>query len=101
MKQAIQLIRLCPETSWLNIQNDIGQAPLHIASYVNSIEIVMALIDFGASIELTDKDGKNVFHLCAERGHVELFEAIVRMAYQKNQMQTVFQLLNSRDFEGI
>ena len=61
----------------------------------------MLLIHFGASIELTDKDGKNVFHLCAERGHIESFEAIVRMAYQTGQMQTVFQLLNSRDFEGM
>lgn len=101
VQQAMQLIQLCPEKSWLNIQNDLGQTPLHLASYVNSNDIVMLLIHFGASIELTDKDGKNVFHLCAERGHIESFEAIVRMAYQTGQMQTVFQLLNSRDFEGM
>jgi len=101
VQQAIQLIQLCPEKSWLNIRNDLGQTPLHLASYVNSNDIVMLLIHFGASIELTDKDGKNVFHLCAERGHIESFEAIVRMAYQTGQMQTVFQLLNSRDFEGL
>ena len=101
VQEAQQLIQLCPEKNWLNIQNDLGQTPLHIASYVNSAKIVMFLIQYGANLELTDKDGKNIFHLCAERGHIESFEAIVRMSFQTGQIQTVFQLLNSRDFEGL
>lgn len=97
---AIQLIELCPQKHLLNIQNDLGQTPLHLAAYVNSHKIVTKLIQHGVALDYVDKDGKNVFHLCAERGHLETLEAVIRMACQTQQIEKMKGLLNDRDFEG-
>lgn len=99
--KTMQLIEICPQTNLLDIQNNIGQTALHIATYVNFDQVVSKLMHHGAGIEYVDKDGRNVLHLCAERGHVATLEAIVRTACQTQQVDKVQTLLNERDFAGL
>lgn len=99
--KAIQLIEMCPQKELLDIQNNLGQTAMHVATYVNFHQVVTELVRHGAGIEYVDKDGKNVFHLCAERGHVETLEVIVRTACQMKQIEKVKTLLNERDFSGL
>lgn len=100
-ENAMNLIKMCPKKELLDIQNNLGQTAMHVAAYVNFMPVVTSLILHGASIEYVDKDGKNVFHLCAERGHVETLDAIVRTACQMNQIEKVKGLLDERDFTGL
>lgn len=99
-EKAIQLVDFCPQREILDIQNNLGQTALHVATYVNFFKVAVELVLHGADLELVDKNGRNVFHLCAQRGHVESLEAIVRAACQSKQIKKVHQLLNERDFYG-
>lgn len=99
--KAVQLVKLCPKRECLDIQNNHGQTAMHVAAYVNLHEVLSQLIYSQADIGYVDKDGKNVFHLCAERGHVESLEAIVQSACQMKQVEKVRKLLNNRDFTGL
>ena len=91
---------MCPSNDLLNIQNNLGQTPLHVASYVNLDKVAMCLVHHNANLEIQDRDGKNVFHICAERGHIETLETVIKMAFQTNKTSTAWNLLHSTDFEG-
>lgn len=99
-EKAMQLVEVCPTKEILDIQNNMGQTALHVATYVNFYKVSAQLIQKGADIEYVDKDGRNVFHLCAERGHLESLEAIARLACQTKQISKLKRLLNERDFHG-
>uniref|UniRef100_A0A069DUV5 NF-kappa-B inhibitor protein n=1 Tax=Clytia hemisphaerica TaxID=252671 RepID=A0A069DUV5_9CNID len=98
--EAMQLIEMCPDKNLLNIQNYLGQTPLHVASYVNLDKVAMSLVHHDANLEIQDRDGKNVFHICAERGHIETLENVIKMACQTNKTNSAWNLLHSTDFEG-
>lgn len=99
-EKAMQLIEVCPQKELLDIQNNLGQTALHVATYVNFYKVAAQLVLNGADLEYVDKDGRNVFHLCAERGHLESLEAITRVACQTNQIGKLKLLMNERDFHG-
>lgn len=99
-EKAMQLIEVCPFKELIDIQNNLGQTALHVATYVNFHEVAEQLVMKGADLEYVDKDGRNVFHLCAERGHLESLEAIARATCQTKQIHKLKLLLNERDFHG-
>lgn len=60
----LELVALNPTwTSYLDIQNDLGQTALHMAVIVGRRECVCALMKAGASVELQERGGNTALHL--------------------------------------
>ncbi|XP_003971845.1 NF-kappa-B inhibitor epsilon [Takifugu rubripes] len=67
---AQQLIQLFPKNV-LDIQNNLYQSPLHLATYLNLTRVVRELVEKGASLELQDHDGNTALHVACQQGQVE------------------------------
>lgn len=65
-----ELIQLFPKEV-LDIQNNLYQSPLHLATYLDLTDVVTALVDKGASLELQDQDGNTPLHVACQHGQIE------------------------------
>ncbi|KAJ8271039.1 hypothetical protein GJAV_G00122090 [Gymnothorax javanicus] len=64
---ALQLIELFPKEV-LDIQNNLYQTPMHLATYLNCLSVVRGLMEKLASPGLQDQDGNTPLHLACELG---------------------------------
>ncbi|XP_028858757.1 NF-kappa-B inhibitor epsilon [Denticeps clupeoides] len=64
------LIRLFPK-ELLDIQNDLYQTPLHLATYLNLSSLVRSLVQHGANLAMQDQDGNTPLHVACEHGRAE------------------------------
>ncbi|XP_061610617.1 NF-kappa-B inhibitor epsilon [Phyllopteryx taeniolatus] len=64
---AKQLIQLFPKEV-LDIQNNLYQSPLHLATYLNLTEVVKSLVGKRVGIELQDQDGNTALHVACHHG---------------------------------
>ncbi|TNN76109.1 NF-kappa-B inhibitor epsilon [Liparis tanakae] len=67
---AQQLIQLFPKEV-LDIQNDLYQSSLHLATYLNLTDVVKSLVEKGASLELQDHEGNTALHVACQRGQTD------------------------------
>ncbi|KAM9356132.1 NF-kappa-B inhibitor epsilon [Pholidichthys leucotaenia] len=74
---AEELIQLFPEDV-LNIQNNLYQTPLHLATYLNLTDVVRCLVRKGVSLELQDQDGNTALHVACQHGQKECATEITR-----------------------
>ncbi|XP_057679530.1 NF-kappa-B inhibitor epsilon [Corythoichthys intestinalis] len=64
---AKQLIQLFPKEV-LDIQNNLYQSPLHLATYLNLTDVVKSLVAKMVSIDLQDQDGNTALHVACHHG---------------------------------
>lgn len=74
---AQELIQLFPKEV-LDIQNNLYQSPLHLATYLNLIDVVKDLVEKGASLELQDQDGNTALHVACQHGQTECATEMTR-----------------------
>ncbi|XP_037606927.1 NF-kappa-B inhibitor epsilon isoform X1 [Sebastes umbrosus] len=74
---AQQLIQLFPKEV-LDIQNNLYQSPLHLATYLNLIGVVKGLVEKGASLELQDQEGNTALHVACQHGQTECATEMTR-----------------------
>jgi len=72
------LIRMAPNPSYLDVQNNQLWAPLHIAVMMNHPNIVRRLVVAGATTDIRDLEGNTPLHLASKRGYLECAEALLR-----------------------
>ena len=94
------IIKQCMDPVLLDTQNNHGQSILHVAVFLKEKELVKRLISKGARIDLVDCMGRNLFHLCAEYGHLHVFEAIIETAIRTTKFKSVGNLLDAVDYDG-
>jgi ankyrin repeat protein len=82
--------RLRANPSDLNLPDDFGQTPLHLASIHCRTNVVALLLDKGANIEARAKGGPTALHLAAQSGCI----TVATMLLSKGAN------VNSRDGEG-
>ena len=73
---ALKMIELCPDSSCLAIQNDLGQAPLHLAVLTKQADIVRNLVIMGAPLEQRDRHGNTPLHLACREGDLNCVQAL-------------------------
>lgn len=54
-----------------------GDPPLHFAAQEGDIDMVRAIVEAGAGVDLTDDDGATALHYAAMYGHAEVVEYLV------------------------
>ncbi|XP_008274982.1 NF-kappa-B inhibitor epsilon [Stegastes partitus] len=74
---AQELIQLFPKEV-LDIQNNLYQSPLHLATYLNLTDVVKGLVEKGASLELQDQDGNTALHVACQHGQTECATEMTR-----------------------
>jgi len=71
------LIRLAPQPSYLNLQNDVYLAPIHLAVLTSQPEIVRDLIIGGAKTTVRDRHGNTAMHLACLNGQKECLKQLL------------------------
>ncbi|XP_071393332.1 NF-kappa-B inhibitor epsilon [Centroberyx affinis] len=74
---AHQLIQLFPKDV-LDIQNNLYQTPLHLATYLNLPSVVHGLVEKGVSLELQDQDGNTALHVACQHGQTDCVTQMTR-----------------------
>ncbi|XP_054474952.1 NF-kappa-B inhibitor epsilon [Anoplopoma fimbria] len=74
---AQQLIQLFPKEV-LDIQNNLYQSPLHLATYLNLTDVVKGLVEKGACLELQDQEGNTALHVACQHGQTECANEMTR-----------------------
>ncbi|XP_056150908.1 NF-kappa-B inhibitor epsilon [Lampris incognitus] len=74
---AHQLIQLFPKDV-LDIQNNLYQTPLHLATYLNLPSVVQGLVEKGVSLEMQDQDGNTPLHVACQHGRVNCAAEMTR-----------------------
>ncbi|KAK2856085.1 hypothetical protein Q5P01_004820 [Channa striata] len=72
-----QLIEIFPKEV-LDIQNNLYQTPLHLATYLNLPDVVKSLVQKGASLELQDQHGNTALHVACQHGQIECATEMTR-----------------------
>ncbi|XP_036438099.1 NF-kappa-B inhibitor epsilon [Colossoma macropomum] len=91
---AHELISLFPKEV-LDIQNNLYQTPMHLAVYLNQPDVVKALVENGACLELQDQDGNTPLHVACEHGRLECANDMILDIYNSKLAQ-VFETQNWR-----
>lgn len=87
---------------FLDLHNDLIQTPLHLAVITRQPRIVQKLIDRGASVDLTDRNGQTCLHLASQRGDIKLIKAIFNPRPDKPELkETLQEILEAKNFEGL
>ncbi|KAG7264806.1 hypothetical protein CRUP_005575 [Coryphaenoides rupestris] len=62
----------------LDIQNNLYQTPLHLATYLSLPSTVQRLVEKGASLELQDRDGNTALHVACQHGWLDCATSMTR-----------------------
>lgn len=68
---------LVSNRSVVNVKNELGSTPLHIAASNSAPDIVQLLIDQGAAINARDNRGATPLHIAAFTGHKANLELLI------------------------
>ncbi|XP_062324330.1 NF-kappa-B inhibitor epsilon [Osmerus eperlanus] len=74
---ACHLIHLFPKEV-LDIQNNLYQTPLHLATYLSLPLLVQSLVKKGASLEAQDQDGNTPLQVACQQGLVDCAAELTR-----------------------
>uniref|UniRef100_A0A3P8SNV7 Adenosine 3'-phospho 5'-phosphosulfate transporter 1 n=1 Tax=Amphiprion percula TaxID=161767 RepID=A0A3P8SNV7_AMPPE len=91
---AQELIQLFPKEV-LDIQNNLYQSPLHLATYLNLTDMVKGLVEKGANLELQDQDGNTALHVACQHGQTECATEMTR-DISSSRLVPVFETQNWR-----
>ncbi|KAH0624977.1 hypothetical protein JD844_032955 [Phrynosoma platyrhinos] len=79
------LARKMAAVRMLDIKEHNGQSALQVAVAANQHLIVQDLVSLGAQVNTTDCWGRTPLHVCAEKGHAQVLQAIQKGAMISNQ----------------
>uniref|UniRef100_A0A2K6G867 NF-kappa-B inhibitor zeta n=1 Tax=Propithecus coquereli TaxID=379532 RepID=A0A2K6G867_PROCO len=81
----------------LDIKEHNGQSAFQVAVAANQHLIVQDLVNLGAQVNTTDCWGRTPLHVCAEKGHSQVLQAIQKGAMRSNQ----FVDLEATNYDGL
>ncbi|XP_036299738.1 NF-kappa-B inhibitor zeta isoform X2 [Pipistrellus kuhlii] len=81
----------------LDVKEHNGQSAFQVAVAANQHLIVQDLVNLGAQVNTTDCWGRTPLHVCAEKGHSQVLQAIQKGAVMSNQ----FVDLEATNYDGL
>ncbi|CAH0714104.1 unnamed protein product, partial [Brenthis ino] len=91
------LIRVCPDKAWLDIPNDYGHTPLHLAAMSGHAVVARMLVRAGASIGARDVTGETPLHKAVAIRSQECIQALNPVPEHPTRLSTV---LNQKNYKG-
>ncbi|XP_047019150.1 NF-kappa-B inhibitor cactus-like [Helicoverpa zea] len=71
------LIRVCPNKALLDVANDDGHTPLHLAVMSGNAVVTRMLVHAGLSLGARDRKGETPLHKATTKGHIECLQALL------------------------
>uniref|UniRef100_A0A8C2VBP2 NFKB inhibitor zeta n=1 Tax=Chinchilla lanigera TaxID=34839 RepID=A0A8C2VBP2_CHILA len=81
----------------LDVKEHNGQSAFQVAVAANQHLIVQDLVNLGAQVNTTDYWGRTPLHVCAEKGHSQVLQAIQKGALRSNQLVD----LEATNYDGL
>ena len=75
--RAVLTLRVVRPPAWCLIPLQRGRTTLHWAAREGHVEVVKALLEFGADVHALEKDGYSALSAAARFGHAEVVEVLV------------------------
>lgn len=94
---AYVIARKMSELNMLDLKEHNGQSAFQVAVAANQHLIVHDLVNLGAQVNTTDCWGRTPLHVCAEKGHSQVLQAIQKGAIRSNQ----FVDLEATNYDGL
>ncbi|XP_046399658.1 serine/threonine-protein phosphatase 6 regulatory ankyrin repeat subunit C-like isoform X2 [Ischnura elegans] len=70
------VISLCTNKDFVNVANNIGWTPIMLGAYYGHVDVVKALLSFGADITLKNRFGGDIYALSAASGSVGILRIL-------------------------
>ncbi|KAM9798621.1 NF-kappa-B inhibitor epsilon [Neosynchiropus ocellatus] len=93
---AQQLIQIFPKEV-LDLQNNLYQSPLHLATYLNLPTVVRGLLEKGVSLHLQDQEGNTALHVACQHGQTACASEMTGLL-SLSQLAPVLEIQNWRGF---
>ncbi|CAB3224031.1 unnamed protein product [Arctia plantaginis] len=93
------LIKICPNKELLDITNEHGHTPLHLAVMSGNAVVTRMLVRAGLSLGVRDRTGETPLHKATAAGHVECLQALLAPVPDQQPRKLDF-ALNQRNYRG-
>lgn len=93
------LIRVCPNKALLDVANDDGHTPLHLAVMSGNAVVTRMLVRAGLSLAARDRIGETPLHKATLTGHVECLQALLAPV-PENPPRKLASVLNQKNYNG-
>lgn len=80
--------------------DDNQETSLHSASRARNVKAVQLLLDDGVKLDLQNKFGENVLHICVKESNLELIEVIIHHIVTKRHVFEAKKLINQTNNKG-
>lgn len=95
------LIRVCPNKSLLDVPNDDGHTPLHLAVMSGNAVVTRMLVHAGLSLGARDRCGETPLHKASSKGHVECLQALLApLPEQPSRKLASASVLDVKNYKG-
>ena len=80
------MFRLLNRRALIDLQDESGFTPLHVAAESGNVPACLALLDGGAQKEMTDDLGWTPLHVAAYTGHSQVASILLRQGASVNAL---------------
>lgn len=92
------LIRICPGKTWLEVPNDYGHTPLHLAAMSGNAVVTRMLVIAGVSVCVRDRLGETPLHKATAIHNLGCMKAL--LAPVPETPRKLSSLLEQKNYNG-
>uniref|UniRef100_A0A2A4JBG9 Uncharacterized protein n=1 Tax=Heliothis virescens TaxID=7102 RepID=A0A2A4JBG9_HELVI len=93
------LIRVCPNKALLDVANDDGHTPLHLAVMSGNAVVTRMLVHAGLSLGARDRKGETPLHKATTKGHIECLQALLAPVPEQPRTK-ISSVLDQKNYKG-
>ncbi|XP_023934945.1 NF-kappa-B inhibitor cactus [Bicyclus anynana] len=93
------LINVCPDKAWLDVPNDYGHTPLHLAAMSGQATVTRMLVIAGASIASRDLTGDTPLHKAVAGNYTECLRGLLTPVTDR-PMRKLSTVINQKNYKG-
>lgn len=97
VKSVATLIKICPHKELLDLTNNQGHSPLHLAVMSGNAVVTRMLVQAGLSLGVRDRTGETPLHKATAAGNVECLQALLAPVTASTQRNSA---INQRNYRG-
>ncbi|XP_075974269.1 NF-kappa-B inhibitor cactus-like isoform X2 [Anticarsia gemmatalis] len=97
-KSVSTLIRICPNKALLDLTNDHGHTPLHLAVMSGNAVVARMLVLAGLSLGVRDRTGETPLHKATSSGRFDCLQALLPLVPEHTSNLT--SILNQKNYNG-
>ncbi|XP_045768886.1 NF-kappa-B inhibitor cactus [Maniola jurtina] len=93
------LVKVCPDKAWLDVPNDYGHTPLHLAAMSGQATVTRMLVIAGASVASRDLAGETPLHKAVAGNHTDCLRGLLTPVTDR-PMRKLSTVINQKNYKG-